>query len=297
MPPDVDTLRLRALTVPGVTRLADHHDGIGRPPRPTSYSALRVFDRHVEIDIVLAADHAVPATTAALRAALSPLLAGRSIHITVIDVDTTGPRSVSPDTDAAGPLPRARAVAHAVLAQLGSVTAEGLPATQRRAVTSTCRIIIAYDVDPVSRRVLVQHLRDHLAAARGPVGRGLIEQLEAIDDVDESAPVDPGSGSLSGARATDSCDGAGMSVASDLDGQPRPEPFLPRHVEQRDPSVEFFTAERFVVVAYDPQTDEMDSYGPYDGRTAVTECRRRRAAFDDGDLDDVVVVVVPLWTT
>lgn len=74
------------------------------------------------------------------------------------------------------------------------------------------------------------------------------------------------------------------------------EPFLQRHAEQRDPSVRFFTAERFVVVAYDPQTGEVDSYGPYDGRAAATECRRRRAAFDDGDLEDVIVVVVPLWT-
>ncbi|GAA4852965.1 hypothetical protein GCM10023201_52750 [Actinomycetospora corticicola] len=49
--------------------------------------ALRVFDRHIEVDLVLTAGHAVPATTAKLRAALAPLLAGRAVHVTVVDLD------------------------------------------------------------------------------------------------------------------------------------------------------------------------------------------------------------------
>lgn len=85
-------------------------------------------------------------------------------------------------------------------------------------------------------------------------------------------------------------------MPSDVDDPSPLEPFFQRHADQENESVQFFTAERFVVVTYDPFTDEADSYGPYDARTAAAEFRRRRAAFDDGDLEDVIVVVVPLWT-
>ncbi|WP_018332531.1 hypothetical protein [Actinomycetospora chiangmaiensis] len=71
---------------------------------------------------------------------------------------------------------------------------------------------------------------------------------------------------------------------------------LRRRARDGDPSTaDPGGAERFVVVTYDPQTGETDSYGPYGAASAVTECRRRRAAFDEGDLDDVIVAVVPLW--
>lgn len=193
MPPDLDTLRLRALGVPGVTRLADHHDGTAPLPRSTSHGALRVFDHHVEIDIFLAAGHAVTTTADAVRAALAPLLAGHDIHVTVIDVDTTArhpdpggqdpdPGPVSPD--AGEPLRDARAVARAVLTDPESLVAEGLPASQRRALTGICRILVAYDVDPVSRRVLLRRLRHLLTAARGPHSRGLVDRLDAHGDTD-----------------------------------------------------------------------------------------------------------------
>ncbi|WP_018334314.1 hypothetical protein [Actinomycetospora chiangmaiensis] len=87
MTPDLDTLRLRTLGVPGVARLADHHDGLDPSLHATPAGALRVFERHVEVDVVLAAGHAVPTTAAALRTALSPLLAGRAVHVTVTDVE------------------------------------------------------------------------------------------------------------------------------------------------------------------------------------------------------------------
>lgn len=70
-----------------MARLADHHDGLARPTRPAPTGALRVFDGHVEVDVVLAAGHAVPPTAAALRAALAPLLPGRAVDVTVVDVD------------------------------------------------------------------------------------------------------------------------------------------------------------------------------------------------------------------
>jgi hypothetical protein len=85
-------------------------------------------------------------------------------------------------------------------------------------------------------------------------------------------------------------------MPKDVDGPSELEPLLRRDADQGDLSIPFFTAERFVVIAFDPQTGELDSYGPYDARTAAAERSRRRAAFDDGDLEDVMVVVAPLWT-
>lgn len=84
--PDLHSLRLRALAVPGVARLADHHDG--RDARPDTACALRVHEHHAEIDLVLTAGHAVPTTVTALRAALAPLLQGRELHVSVVDVDS-----------------------------------------------------------------------------------------------------------------------------------------------------------------------------------------------------------------
>ena len=86
MTPDLTLLRRRAVSVPGVARLADHHDDRHDDHR-TPLGAVRVFDAHVEIDLVLAVGHSVPATTAALRAALGPLLDGRAVHTTVVDVE------------------------------------------------------------------------------------------------------------------------------------------------------------------------------------------------------------------
>ncbi|MCD2186895.1 hypothetical protein [Actinomycetospora soli] len=85
MTPDIHALRLRALAVPGVARLADHH-GSSSGPR-TSRAALRVFDAHVEIDLVVVAGSSVTTTTAALRRALADEVGDRELHLTVVDVD------------------------------------------------------------------------------------------------------------------------------------------------------------------------------------------------------------------
>ncbi|WP_433799859.1 hypothetical protein [Actinomycetospora sp. CA-084318] len=87
MTPDLDLMRLRTLAVSGVACLADHHDGLRPAARPRPEQAVRVHEHHAEVDIVLAAGHSVLATTAGLRAAIAPLLAGRAVHITVTDVE------------------------------------------------------------------------------------------------------------------------------------------------------------------------------------------------------------------
>ncbi|MEJ2866506.1 hypothetical protein WCD74_01930 [Actinomycetospora sp. OC33-EN08] len=51
---------------------------------------------------------------------------------------------------------------------------------------------------------------------------------------------------------------------------------------------------RFVVVVVDPVTDEVDSHGPYPYEVALSEASRRREEFDAEDLEDVIVLVVPL---
>ncbi|GAA4853059.1 hypothetical protein GCM10023201_53000 [Actinomycetospora corticicola] len=185
MSPDLDTLRLRALAVPGVARLADHHDGLGR--RSESRSALRVFDDHVDIDIFLSAGHAVTETTTALRSTLAPLLAGRAVHITVVDIDTAGAlpaeATVLRDGDDPRRADRARLVARAVLDGLGSLEADGLPARDRDRVTAVCRVLDAFDVDPVSRRTLLRRLRGVLSRAHGTTGRVLLDRLDELDDL------------------------------------------------------------------------------------------------------------------
>ncbi|WP_433799887.1 hypothetical protein [Actinomycetospora sp. CA-084318] len=305
MSPDLGSLRLRALTVPGVARLADHHDGLGPPPRSTTPGALRVFDRHVEIDLVLAADHDRDATTTAMRSALAPLLPGRTIDVTVIDVETgaphphTGgehpePHLGSLEIDTTEPLHHVRAVAEVALAHLGPLVSEGLSVPRRRALIGICRILIAYDVDPVSRRVLTGQLREHLAAADGTTGRDLVEQLDLVDDIEalHGRPHEPLMSGMNDSRAEADEE---FPLPDGMDGPSDTGLSFGRGADGSDPSVRYFTAERFVVVVYDPETGEADSYGPYDGRAAARECRRRRAAFDDGDLEDVVVAVVPLW--
>jgi hypothetical protein len=193
--PDLDSLRLLALSVAGVSRLADHHDGVERPAHTTSHGALRVFDDHIEIDIVLASGHTVTAAAGALRTVLSPLFPGRDIHVTVTDVDapgpdarreSPGPRPASRRTAVGEPLDRARAAARAVLAEVDALAVEGLSDTGRSAVTGLCRILIAFDVDPVSRCVLVRRLREHLTTAGGPTGRGLVDRLDAVEDVEDA---------------------------------------------------------------------------------------------------------------
>ncbi len=90
---DLDLLRLRALAVPGVACLADRRDGLPPSGHATARAALRVHERHVEVDIVLAAGHSILTTSAALRAAIAPLLAGRAVHVTVaaVEGDPTAP--------------------------------------------------------------------------------------------------------------------------------------------------------------------------------------------------------------
>lgn len=50
----------------------------------------------------------------------------------------------------------------------------------------------------------------------------------------------------------------------------------------------------YVVVAFDPQTGETDCFGPYSALDASADARRRRTELDEADLEDVVLVVLPL---
>lgn len=45
----------------------------------------------------------------------------------------------------------------------------------------------------------------------------------------------------------------------------------------------------YVLVVVDPQTAEVDTYGPYDGMSAVAAAEDLRASLDAGDLPDVTV--------
>jgi hypothetical protein len=172
-----------------VARLADHHDGLAHSPRPAPAGALRVFDGHVEVDVVLAAGHAVPTTAAALRAALVPLLAGRAVHVTVTDVEadpavSTGTpthrqRGYSLSDPNRGE--HARVVARSVLANLESLQAEGLGSEDITEVRKICRLLDAFEADQVSRTVLVRRLRELLGSARGLTGRTFVGWLADID--------------------------------------------------------------------------------------------------------------------
>ena len=50
----------------------------------------------------------------------------------------------------------------------------------------------------------------------------------------------------------------------------------------------------FVVVVADPVTGEVDVFGPYDRAAGDAEVERRRRELDAEDLQDVIVVLVPL---
>jgi hypothetical protein len=48
----------------------------------------------------------------------------------------------------------------------------------------------------------------------------------------------------------------------------------------------------YVVLVSDPATGAIDSYGPFDGTSALLDAARRRRGLDEGDLTDVAVTVV-----
>ncbi len=48
----------------------------------------------------------------------------------------------------------------------------------------------------------------------------------------------------------------------------------------------------YVVLVSDPATGAIDSYGPFDGTSALFDAARRRRGLDEGDLTDVAVTVV-----
>ncbi|MEJ2869067.1 hypothetical protein WCD74_14935 [Actinomycetospora sp. OC33-EN08] len=52
------------------------------------------------------------------------------------------------------------------------------------------------------------------------------------------------------------------------------------------------SCDAYVVLVADPATGALDSYGPFDGPTALIDAERRRQDLDQGDLDDVGVTVV-----
>lgn len=50
----------------------------------------------------------------------------------------------------------------------------------------------------------------------------------------------------------------------------------------------------YVVLVVDPQTEEIDAHGPYEGLAATHRAAQLRAEFDDDGLGDVQVAVVRL---
>jgi hypothetical protein len=52
------------------------------------------------------------------------------------------------------------------------------------------------------------------------------------------------------------------------------------------------SCDAYVVLVFDPATGAIDSYGPFDGTTALLDAARRRRGLDEGDLTDVAVTVV-----
>lgn len=52
----------------------------------------------------------------------------------------------------------------------------------------------------------------------------------------------------------------------------------------------------YAVLVVDPQTGEVDVYGPFDGHAAVVDAARRREEHDRADLEDVLIQVAPLQT-
>jgi hypothetical protein len=52
------------------------------------------------------------------------------------------------------------------------------------------------------------------------------------------------------------------------------------------------SCDAYVVLVSDPATGAIDSYGPFDGTSALLDAARRRHGLDEGDLTDVAVTVV-----
>lgn len=66
---------------------------------------------------------------------------------------------------------------------------------------------------------------------------------------------------------------------------------MPGSEQTRRPGDE---ASLFIVLVLDPETGEIDSYGPYTYGRALSEACRRRDEYEREALDDVIVAVVPL---
>lgn len=52
------------------------------------------------------------------------------------------------------------------------------------------------------------------------------------------------------------------------------------------------SCDAYIVLVADPDTGALDSYGPFDGTTALLDAAQRRQGLDEGDLGDVTVTVV-----
>ena len=70
---------------------------------------------------------------------------------------------------------------------------------------------------------------------------------------------------------------------------------VPRAVDAPDPAggVEL-PGQEYAVLVVDPQTAEVDVYGPFDGPEAVVDAARRREEHDRADLQDVLIQVTRL---
>lgn len=63
---------------------------------------------------------------------------------------------------------------------------------------------------------------------------------------------------------------------------------------QLDRLVELDACDGYIVLVVDPQTDEADAHGPYDGLAATGAADRFRRDFDSAGLPDVQVTVTRL---
>jgi hypothetical protein len=70
--------------------------------------------------------------------------------------------------------------------------------------------------------------------------------------------------------------------------------FAPWSATMIDKLVELDSCDGYVVLVHDPQTNEADAHGPYDGIAAADVADRFRRDFDTAGLSDVQITVTRL---
>ena len=73
-----------------------------------------------------------------------------------------------------------------------------------------------------------------------------------------------------------------------------PENTVPDEAMLIDAAAQLTQCDGYVVLAVDPQTEEVDAHGPFDGLMATLKADQLRRDFDRGGLEDVSIGVVRL---